>query len=110
MATWSRDDLLLALDLYWHSGDGSTLAHNRPDGIQLSEMLNQLPGCATSRRCATAMRTRYMKLMNFRRLYPAFQGKSLTRGNRLEEEIWKHFIEGPSCIHRRFERSESVIA
>jgi predicted HNH restriction endonuclease len=44
-----------------------------------------------------------MKLMNFRRLDPAFvsQGKSgLTRGNRLEEQVWNELHGDPDHLSR----------
>jgi 5-methylcytosine-specific restriction protein A len=33
----------------------------------------------------------YMKLCNFLRFDPNYQGTGLTRGNRLEEEVWQQF-------------------
>jgi 5-methylcytosine-specific restriction protein A len=41
-----------------------------------------------------------MKLGNFRRWDPSYQGKGLVRGNRLEREVWDEFAERPEELHR----------
>lgn len=87
---WTRDELILALDLYFRepSARGSK-AH--PAVKELSVTLNRL---------ASHLGTRVdpdfrnpngvgMKLANYLRFDPMYTGKGLTRGSRLEEEVWR---------------------
>lgn len=90
---WTRDELILALDLYKrHSGNP---AKDGADIVELSRTLNALGADLTGRtevfRNANGV---YMKVMNFRRFDEAYSSlgkKGLTRGNKLEEEVWNHF-------------------
>src|SRR5207248_8589861 len=93
---WSRDELILALDLYFrHKPAGTSDKH--PDAIALSEVLNALP-IHTARPDPTHFRNPNsvvmklsMKLSNFQRLDPAYAGHGLPRGNKIEEVVWKEF-------------------
>lgn len=106
---WTRDELILALDVY--------LRHrpNPPDKgskeiIALSNLLQRLgqrlfpaDERATSFRNANGV---YMKLMNFRRLDPQYTGsgkKGLTRGAKGEEDVWKEFATDPARCRRTAE-------
>lgn len=90
---WTRDELILALDLY------KRFAGNPPkdgkDTVELSQTLNVLGSDLAGRtevfRNANGV---YMKVMNFRRfdeVYSSIGKKGLSRGNRLEEEVWNQF-------------------
>jgi 5-methylcytosine-specific restriction enzyme A len=92
--TWSRDELILALDLY--------LRHRErlPDSddaeiVELSQTLNSLFG--EQAQDATLFRNRngvYMKLANFRAVDPLHtsQGKrGLSRGGNGVAELWEEF-------------------
>ncbi|WP_210408498.1 HNH endonuclease [Caulobacter sp. FWC26] len=92
---WTRDELILALDLYLaHEG---VLPDKRSSEIaELSALLNRLSakihpvGSATFRN----QNGTYMKLGNFRRLDPRFTAlgkKGLSRGNKDEEVVWEEF-------------------
>ncbi len=101
---WNRDELILALDAYvrWSGNPPSKTSSEIED---LSRTMNDLRRILGTRGQATLRNVNgvYMKLMNFRRFDPAFvsQGKSgLTRGNRLEEEVWNEFHDDASR-HRR---------
>lgn len=89
---WSRDELILALDLYFRqpSARGSK---THPDVIALSETLNKLPIHPGVAHGATFRNPNGvgMKLSNFLAFDPDYKGKGLARGNRLEEEIWTEF-------------------
>jgi 5-methylcytosine-specific restriction enzyme A len=91
---WSRDELILALDLYLrHQPSGP----NDPEVIALSELLNRL-SIHSERPDAQRFRNPngvYMKLQNFRRLDPNSPGIGLTRGNKLEEVVWREFVGEP---------------
>jgi predicted HNH restriction endonuclease len=97
-ATWTRDELILALDLYVQFR-GNPPGKASSEVIALSRLLNQLT--VTIGAVSPDFRNPngvYMKLMNFRRFDPVYwaQGKSgLTRGSKLEEVVWNEFASAP---------------
>lgn len=101
---WTRDELILALDLYLataHSPPGKGSA----EVAELSVALNRL-GRMLDRRGGNDFRNSngvYMKLMNYRRFDPAYQaaGKvGLTRGNKEEEMVWNDFARDPEHLRK----------
>jgi 5-methylcytosine-specific restriction enzyme A len=94
---WSRDELILALDLYM-TNPASPPGKSSKEVQDLSSLLNRLAQQlnrggthATTYRNANGV---YMKMMNFRRFDPAFTatGKvGLTRGNKDEAIVWDEF-------------------
>lgn len=92
---WTRDELILALDLYLRHRQKS-LAKNSVEIIELSEFLNRMTLGYGSAAHATFRNPNgvYMKLMNFRRFDPTYivEGKvGLSRGNKDEEVVWNTF-------------------
>jgi 5-methylcytosine-specific restriction protein A len=94
---WTRDELIIALNAYMHVGSPFP-AKDGKEILELSNVLNRLgeklfppnQRSETFRNLAGV----YMKLMNFRRLDPAYtsQGKvGLTRGSAGEQEVWDEF-------------------
>jgi 5-methylcytosine-specific restriction protein A len=97
---WSRDELILALDLYFRHSPRS-INQDHPEVHKLSELLNALPLQPTrpdSRRFRNANGV-YMKLCNFLRFDPGYTGKGLTRGARGEEQVWNDFAGDPVRLH-----------
>jgi 5-methylcytosine-specific restriction enzyme A len=98
---WTRDELILALDLYFrvnfvHPGNCDK------EVAELSSLLNELP--IHSERPDTA-RFRNpngvrMKLSNFLRLDPAYGGAGLSRGGHLEEVVWSEFANHRDALSR----------
>jgi 5-methylcytosine-specific restriction enzyme A len=92
--SWSRDELILALDLYVRF-KGNPPGKSNADVSELSELLNQMS--AHMAHDAAKFRNPngvYMKVMNFRRFDPQYteQGKKgLQRGGKLELEVWNDF-------------------
>jgi 5-methylcytosine-specific restriction protein A len=89
---WQRDELILALDLYFrHRPD--TISKKHPEVAALSELLNQLPIHPDRPDAATFRNVNgtYMKLCNFLALDPAYTGKGLEAGGRLERDVWAEF-------------------
>lgn len=89
---WTRDELILALDLYFRVNPSHTSDKN-PEIIQLSDLLNELP---IHPRESIDEKFRnpngvYMKLCNFLRLDPSYPGEGLKAGSKLEEEVWEEF-------------------
>ena len=89
--TWSRDELILALDLYVRY-KGNPPGKAAPEVLELSSLLNSLArGANSDFRNANGV---YMKVMNFRRFDPIFvaQGKfGLQRGGLDEAIVWQIF-------------------
>ncbi len=92
---WSRDELILALDLYLRHRE-SPLGKESKEVIGLSEFLNRMGKVlglveTDSYRNANGV---YMKMMNFRHHDPEYvkDGRvGLTRGNKDEVVVWEEF-------------------
>jgi 5-methylcytosine-specific restriction enzyme A len=98
---WSRDELIVALDLYFRVNPLHTSKSN-PDIIEASRVLNQLD-IHLNRPDAQRFRNAngvYMKLCNFLRFDPAVEAKGLTSGSRLEEHIWNEFASDRQRLQR----------
>lgn len=99
---WSRDELILALDLYLRNR-AAPPAKSSDEVGELSELLGQL-GRLLGTATLDVFRNRngvYMKMMNFRRFDPEFttEGKvGLTRGNKDEETVWNEFSGDPDRL------------
>ena len=90
---WSRDELILALELYFREpmARGSK---THPEVVNLSKILNQL-SIHQGQALDDAFRNPSgvaMKLSNFLRLDPGYEVKGLSRGSKLEEEVWNTFV------------------
>src|SRR4029077_7614397 len=94
--TWSRDELILALDLYVRF-KGNPPGKTSPEVVTLSHLLNEMGSQIANR--ASDFRNANgvdMKVMNFRRFDPVYisQGKKgLQRGGKLDEEVWNYFAD-----------------
>jgi 5-methylcytosine-specific restriction enzyme A len=99
--TWTRDELILAMDLYISRGR-SQLSSDDPEVISLSDVLNQLPVHEEHDRKEKFRNPNgvSMKLGNFLSLDPDYPGAGLTRGGRLEREVWDEFITDPERLER----------
>jgi 5-methylcytosine-specific restriction protein A len=89
---WTREELILALDLYFRVNPLHT-SEKHPEIVDLSDLLNKLPIHERDRRQQRFRNPAgvYMKLCNFLRLDPTYEGKGLQAGSRLEEEVWNNF-------------------
>jgi 5-methylcytosine-specific restriction enzyme A len=97
---WHRDEIILALDLYFSKNRGSIDGKN-PRIIELSRILNKLPLFADRPdeekfRNANGVT---LKLSNFLPFDPNYQGKGMTGGSRLDEQIFKEYIDKQSELH-----------
>ena len=78
---WSRDELIIALDFYLRYTP-SIPDKNTPEILDLSDFLNRLQ-MKLGGEVADKFRNPngcHMKLMNFRRFDPSYDGKGLDRG------------------------------
>jgi 5-methylcytosine-specific restriction enzyme A len=98
---WTRDELILALDLYFQVGFTS------PSNIdkvtqELSDLLNQLPihaGEFTDEKFRNSSGV-YMKLCNFLSLDPNYSGKGLASVSKLDKVIWNEFSNDRSRLQK----------
>lgn len=99
---WSRNELILALDLYLRFRD-TPPAKDSQEVAELSALLGKMGRALGSTEAETYRNTNgvYMKMMNFRRFDPDYtaEGKvGLKRGNKLEEVIWDEFSSDPAGL------------
>ena len=90
MKNWSRDELILALNLYFERPPAK-ISHDHPAVIELSDILNKLAerlGRISNEKFRSPNGV-HMKLCNF--LRREYKGKGLQAGGRLEEAVWKQF-------------------
>jgi putative restriction endonuclease len=94
---WTRDEHVLAFNLYCKIPFGSIHIHN-PKIIALAKLLGRSVGSVS------------YKLANFARLDPALQArgiKGMAHGAKGEEEVWQEFADHPEAV--AFE-SEQLLA
>jgi len=94
---WTRDELILALELYLRNPSSAPGKESRAV-IELSELLNRL-GRVLGQKDGETFRNAngvYMKMMNFRRFdkdYTSTGKVGLTRGNKDEGAVWLEFSQ-----------------
>ncbi len=90
---WHRDEIILALDLYFRIEPGQIHANN-PKIIELSETLNLLP-IHNERPDVQKFRNPNgvgLKLSNFLAIDPNFHGKGMKAFSKLDKEIFNEFV------------------
>lgn len=90
--TWARDELILALDLYFQHPP-TKISKTHPAVVELSEVLNRLPIHGDVKGFVKFRNPNgvYMKMCNFLRFDDSYSGKGLTKGSLGEEEVWQEF-------------------
>ena len=101
---WSRDELILALDLYFFNPTSPPSKHSR-EVIELSRVLNRMGSTLGSGGMVDFRNPNgvYMKMMNFRRFDPEYTSGGrvgLTRGNKEEELVWNEFANDRSHLSK----------
>jgi 5-methylcytosine-specific restriction enzyme A len=89
---WHRDEIILALDLYFLADRGGIDTKN-PKVIELSQILNDLP-IFPDRPDEEKFRNPNgvtLKLSNFLAIDPTYNGKGMTGGSKLDEQVFKEF-------------------
>ena len=89
---WHRDEVILALDLYYDLKSGE-MNSNNPEVIKLSELLNRLP-IHTNRPDQEKFRNANgvnLKLGNFKYYDPEYLGVGLKGGSKLDKEVLNEF-------------------
>lgn len=107
---WSRDELIVTLDFY--------LRHNPsiPDkrSSQISELSDFLNRLQMKLEGETGDKFRnpngvYMKLMNFRRFDPSYEGKGLERGGKDEGVVWNLYSSNPRELCKLADSIKSLV-
>jgi len=97
-SAWTRDELILALDLYFDVETKDIRAGN-PKVIALSVLLGRLnPAAGDDKALARNPNGVKMKLHNFSRFDRGVVGSGLTHGSRLEESVWKEFANRRTAL------------
>jgi predicted HNH restriction endonuclease/predicted RNA-binding protein with PUA-like domain len=99
---WSRDELILALDLYLRFRDAPP-GKDSDEVAELSAFLGRMARGLAVTEAETFRNANgvYMKMMNFRRFDPDYtaDGKvGLTRGNKEEQTVWNEFANDPAAL------------
>lgn len=107
---WHRDEIILALDLYFSPDRGSVDARN-PNIIALSQLLNKLP-IFPIRPDAARFRNANgvsLKLSNFLAIDPNYEGKGMERGSKLDEVLFHEFHHERQRLRHLAEQIKLVV-
>jgi len=91
---WHRDEIILALELYFRLEPGQIHARN-PKIIELSDILNRLPIHETIPDQQTFRNPNgvSLKLSNFLAIDPNYQGKGMEAYSKLDYETFMEFVD-----------------
>jgi 5-methylcytosine-specific restriction protein A len=89
---WQRDEVILALDLYFNNELGPIDSKN-PKIIDLSNHLNRLPILSQKKNEKTFRNPNgvTLKLSNFKAIDPNYSGKGMQSHSKLDEEVFFEF-------------------
>lgn len=88
---WTRDELLLAINLYCKTPFGRIHIHN-PEIVELAKIINRTPGSVS------------YKLANFASIDPSLDRKGASNVSKLDRQVWNDFFENWDLM---MEESES---
>lgn len=89
---WERDEVILALDLYFRLDKGN-MSSNNPEIVELSDLLNKLPIHNYRPDIAKFRNPNGVsyKLANFKSIDPDYKGKGSTSFSKLDKETFFEF-------------------
>ena len=98
---WNREELILALDLFVREPRARG-NRSHPEVQRLSSFLKKYPVHSQYQDEAYLRNTSgiAMKLSNFLRFDPEYEGVGLNRGSKLEKEVWDVFGQDHEKLHR----------
>lgn len=98
---WHRDEIILALDLYFDKELGPMDAGN-PKIIALSELLNRLPifDYKPDQQTFRNPNGVTLKLSNFKALDPNYTGKGMESYSKLDKEVFEEFSSDVKRLHQ----------
>ena len=99
---WTRQETILALDLYWREPGIKYREPEDPEVVALSDLLNRYHRSIGTPRTSDLRNPNgvSMKLGNFMRLDPELTGSGLMNGARLEEEVWNAYVNDKDSLRR----------
>ena len=94
---WARDELILALDVYF---SGITHSRREPRIAELSRLLKSLPLHGKEKKTANfrSPDSVRMKLDNFLSLDPSYDGAGLKRIAKEDKKVWDEFVDKQSAL------------
>ncbi|SHE53365.1 5-methylcytosine-specific restriction enzyme A [Arenibacter palladensis] len=107
---WHRDEIILALDLYFKIEPGQIHTKN-PEVIALSEVLNKLP-IHEERPDVLKFRNQNgvsLKLSNFLAIDPDSRRKGMQAHSRLDKEIFEEFVNGKTELSKIANQIKSTV-
>lgn len=104
---WSRDELILALDLYLRVGKAR---QHDPQIVGLSRILRSARGAEPTDQALRSPDSVHLKLQNFRRFDPSYGGTGMAGGNRLEVEVWTEFGSNPERLRAVAKAIREIVA
>ncbi len=90
---WHRDEIILALDLYF-SSNGGKINKNSPILLETSDILRSLP-LFPNRPDELKFRNAngvYLKLSNFKHFDPSYSGTGMKAGSKMDKMIFDEFL------------------
>ena len=108
---WTRDELIVTLDFYLRHIP-SIPGKKSSEISKLSDFLNRLQSKLGGDRPDRFRNINgvYMKLMNFRRFDPDYEGKGLQRGNKDEEVVWNLYYSQPDDLRKISDTIRSLVS
>lgn len=107
---WHRDEIILALDLYFNPDRGSVDARN-PNIIKLSQELNLLP-LFTHKPDEARFRNPNgvnLKLSNFLAIDPSYAGKGMEAFSKLDKALFEEFANDRDRLHAIAQQIRTVL-
>lgn len=98
---WHRDELILALDLYFKKDRGSIDARN-PEVVQLSRILNKLPihKIRPDEKKFRNPNGVSLKLSNFLAIDPNYEGEGMSRGGKQDKDVFQEFHNNRDLLRK----------
>ena len=91
---WTKDEMILALDLYFKILDDS-ISPNHPEVIKLSRIMKQLPVHPKEFRKKNFRNVNgiVLRLANYKSVDPDYKGSGMINGGKQVQEVWDEFAK-----------------
>jgi 5-methylcytosine-specific restriction protein A len=98
---WNRDEIILALDLYFNKDRGSIDKKN-PKIIELSALLNKLPIFEHKPNVEKFRNVNgvTLKLSNFKAVDPTYKGKGSSHGSKLDKIVFDEYSKDIALLRK----------
>lgn len=108
--TWQRDELILALDLYFQLEPGQIHGRN-PRVEALSDLLNSLPIHGRELRNQKFRNPNGvgLKLSNFLAIDPGYEGKGMQRYGKRDQQVFQEFANDRQRLHLIAQRIRQAV-